>query len=39
MDTDIVERVCKTREEEVEEEEEEEEENTLTFRLKCIVIA
>ena len=28
----IVERVCKTREEE------EEEENTITFRLKCIVI-
>ena len=28
-----VERVCKTREEE------EEEENTITFRLKCIVIA
>ena len=33
----IVERVCKTREEE--EEEEEEEENTITFRLKCIVMA
>ena len=33
----IFERVCKTREEE--EEEEEEEENTITFRLKCIVIA
>ena len=29
----IVERVCKTRDEE------EEEENTITFRLKCIVIA
>ena len=29
----IVERVCKTREEG------EEEENTITFRLKCIVIA
>ena len=28
-----VERVCKTREEE------EEEENTITFRLKCIVLA
>ena len=31
----ILERVVKTREEE----EEEEEENTITFRLKCIVIA
>ena len=31
----IIERVCKTREEE----EEEEEENTITFRLKCIMIA
>ena len=35
MGASIIARVCKTREEE----EEEEEENTITFSLKCIMIA